>query len=63
MSLSDTQRIEIWILLGCGDKTRTQKQMMTTPMKLIEIFDFSRTELHHIFHWNGHFKVKITKNV
>ncbi|KAJ8955583.1 hypothetical protein NQ318_001413 [Aromia moschata] len=26
MSLSDTQRIEILILLGCGDKTRTQKQ-------------------------------------
>ncbi|KAJ8954544.1 hypothetical protein NQ318_000778 [Aromia moschata] len=27
MSLSDTQRIEILILLGCGDKTRTQKQV------------------------------------
>ncbi|KAJ8955178.1 hypothetical protein NQ318_009072 [Aromia moschata] len=24
MSLSDTQRIEILILLGCGDKTRTE---------------------------------------
>lgn len=27
MSLSVTQRIEILILLGCGDKTRTQKQV------------------------------------
>ncbi|KAJ8955691.1 hypothetical protein NQ318_008562, partial [Aromia moschata] len=27
MSLSDTQRIEILILLVCGDKTRTQKQV------------------------------------
>ncbi|KAJ8939863.1 hypothetical protein NQ318_017141 [Aromia moschata] len=27
MSLSDTQRIEILILLGCGDKTRTHKQV------------------------------------
>ncbi|KAJ8948249.1 hypothetical protein NQ318_013237 [Aromia moschata] len=27
MSLSDIQRIEILILLGCGDKTRTQKQV------------------------------------
>ncbi|KAJ8938064.1 hypothetical protein NQ318_014545 [Aromia moschata] len=27
MSLSDTQRTEILILLGCGDKTRTQKQI------------------------------------
>ncbi|KAJ8959188.1 hypothetical protein NQ318_022450 [Aromia moschata] len=27
MSLSDTQRIEILILLGCGDKSRTQKQV------------------------------------
>ncbi|KAJ8933305.1 hypothetical protein NQ318_005158 [Aromia moschata] len=27
MCLSDTQRIEILILLGCGDKTRTQKQV------------------------------------
>ncbi|KAJ8940702.1 hypothetical protein NQ318_009105, partial [Aromia moschata] len=27
MNLSDTQRIEILILLGCGDKTRTQKQV------------------------------------
>ncbi|KAJ8952956.1 hypothetical protein NQ318_006573 [Aromia moschata] len=27
MSLSDTQRIEMLILLGCGDKTRTQKQV------------------------------------
>ncbi|KAJ8942742.1 hypothetical protein NQ318_007909 [Aromia moschata] len=27
MSLSDTQRIEILILLGYGDKTRTQKQV------------------------------------
>ncbi|KAJ8935258.1 hypothetical protein NQ318_007068 [Aromia moschata] len=27
MSLSDTQRIEILILLGCGDTTRTQKQV------------------------------------
>ncbi|KAJ8961819.1 hypothetical protein NQ318_021434 [Aromia moschata] len=27
MSLSNTQRIEILILLGCGDKTRTQKQV------------------------------------
>ncbi|KAJ8937891.1 hypothetical protein NQ318_021714 [Aromia moschata] len=27
MSLLDTQRIEILILLGCGDKTRTQKQV------------------------------------
>ncbi|KAJ8963230.1 hypothetical protein NQ318_018696 [Aromia moschata] len=27
MSLSDTKRIEILILLGCGDKTRTQKQV------------------------------------
>ncbi|KAJ8961164.1 hypothetical protein NQ318_008845 [Aromia moschata] len=27
MRLSDTQRIEILILLGCGDKTRTQKQV------------------------------------
>ncbi|KAJ8959214.1 hypothetical protein NQ318_022476 [Aromia moschata] len=27
MSLSDTQRIEIFILLGCGDKTRTQKHV------------------------------------
>ncbi|KAJ8962483.1 hypothetical protein NQ318_000871 [Aromia moschata] len=27
MSLSDTQRIEILILLGCSDKTRTQKQV------------------------------------
>ncbi|KAJ8936399.1 hypothetical protein NQ318_008511 [Aromia moschata] len=27
MNLSDTQRIEILILLGCGDKTRTQEQV------------------------------------
>ncbi|KAJ8951898.1 hypothetical protein NQ318_019876 [Aromia moschata] len=27
MSLSVTQRIEISILFGCGDKTRTQKQV------------------------------------
>ncbi|KAJ8934823.1 hypothetical protein NQ318_012836 [Aromia moschata] len=27
MSLSDTQRTDILILLGCGDKTRTQKQV------------------------------------
>ncbi|KAJ8949779.1 hypothetical protein NQ318_019009 [Aromia moschata] len=27
MSLSDTQKIEILIVLGCGDKTRTQKQV------------------------------------
>ncbi|KAJ8960535.1 hypothetical protein NQ318_013823 [Aromia moschata] len=27
MSLSVTQRIEILILLGCGDKTRTRKQV------------------------------------
>ncbi|KAJ8961110.1 hypothetical protein NQ318_008787 [Aromia moschata] len=40
MSLSDTQRIEILILLGCGDKTRMQKQ----PDRRISQYTVSRIE-------------------
>ncbi|KAJ8954771.1 hypothetical protein NQ318_014880 [Aromia moschata] len=49
MSLSDTQIIEILILLGFGDKTRTQKQVCEIfnteyPDRRISQSTFSRTE-------------------
>ncbi|KAJ8956063.1 hypothetical protein NQ318_016514 [Aromia moschata] len=49
MSLSDTHIIEILILLGCGDKTRTQKQICEIfntkyPDRRISQYTVSRIE-------------------
>ncbi|KAJ8937411.1 hypothetical protein NQ318_012528 [Aromia moschata] len=56
MSLSDTQRIEILILLGCGDKTRTQKQIceiFNTKYPDCRIFQSTVSRIENKFHEFG----------